>query len=249
MAILKDGWLEKRRERDMGILPDEWKKRWCELIMEGAAPVLIYRQKAGKRELGRAFLGGASVTRGTESSDKSAFTIVDRDGLEFTFSCTEGGEKLSTWMQAIMAQTGQTAQSPGTNDEAPAPPPDDQPPSDQNQVQMTVLKDGWLEKRLERDMGKLSDEWKKRWCELIMEGAAPVLIYRQKAGKRELGRAFLGGASISVTKGDSQKATEPTTEARGQHTHALKVLKQMLKGKRTLFGKLCVQACIHLLSI
>jgi hypothetical protein len=183
----REGSLDKQKD-------DTWKQRYCELVVDGEqGPCLVYRQKAGKRELGRALLTGARLSQSTES-ERAVFTVVDVEGVQFTFGSADSAE-VAGWVDAF-AQTGALSPpSPSARQvaatSAPAPVPAESIAAPGTGAGTLVPKEGFLDKQKD-------DTWKQRYCELVADGEqGPCLVYRQKAGKRELGRALLTGARLS----------------------------------------------------
>ena len=94
-AVLKAGSLEKSKG-------DDWKPRYCEVEQEpGGAGFLTYRQKVGKRELGRAPLTGSRVVR-TFFGARQAFTITDSHNISYTFAPTGVGA-VAEWLLVLEA--------------------------------------------------------------------------------------------------------------------------------------------------
>lgn len=91
--IVRSGFLDKHRDAS-------WKARWCELALEAGAPAFLYRQKEASRELGRADLAGAAVSRGS-ASGRGTLVIVDAGGKEFTFASAEGEAGLEVWVSEL----------------------------------------------------------------------------------------------------------------------------------------------------
>eukprot|EP01043_Picozoa_sp_COSAG02_P086772 COSAG02_NODE_24167_length_696_cov_0.854271_1_plen_202_part_01 len=94
IAIAKEGIVEKEKSEH------DWKTRYCELVVdddEGAR--LVYRQKQGKRELGRVMLTGAKVTHGSVA-ERATLLLVDAGGLEYKFGSTDHGI-ISEWANSL----------------------------------------------------------------------------------------------------------------------------------------------------
>ena len=91
------------QEGPLGKVKDnEWKARWCELVTTGGTTMLLYRQRAGRRELGRIPLDGCHAIR-VDVEGRAAFAIVDGVGQQYTFASPTGEVDLTAWLQAIDA--------------------------------------------------------------------------------------------------------------------------------------------------
>lgn len=205
IAIAKEGSLEKAKSEN------DWKMRYCELVVdddEGAR--LVYRQKQGKRELGRAMLQGAKLTHGPVGA-RATLVLVDAGGLEYKFGSTDHSI-VTEWVNSLQAAMGGD-----DGDAAPGVAPEldselqqtsawalqsqEKPsgPASVSSVASTavsvlageIVQAGNLDKRKDQT-------WKQRYCELsIDEEEGARLVYRQKPGKRMMGIASLAGAVLS----------------------------------------------------
>ena len=205
IAIAKEGSLEKEKSEN------DWKVRYCELVVDDdEGPRLVYRQKQGKRELGRAMLQGAKLTHGSVGA-RATLLLVDAGGLEYKFGSTDHSI-VTEWVNSLQAAMGRDdgdavpALAPELDSElqqtsAWALPSQEKPsgPASVSSVASTavsvlageIVQAGNLDKRKDQT-------WKQRYCELsIDEEDGARLVYRQKPGKRMMGIASLAGAVLS----------------------------------------------------